>query len=458
MHQDIGVTTANSENDTSPISDIVGALQNILARSRVIIPDLETPYSTFPNTDHSAFGHNENISAVIAERQQQLDAVSQEVSGLENAMDRIKNLHQQLLQKKDRIIHSMNLHKGLVSTLWRFPPELLSLIFVRCLPEAEHLLPSSKLAPMLLTRICRRWREVAIGMSSLWCGVIVDIDNKDWQRAAFCYDAWLKRSRDCPLSLVLKCFKHDATNLRSLLEPHKNQISSLHIILFVSPFTADLLLNDLPALQELTITASDPLWCTPSFAQSISRLPFTLRRFRVAGPSVFDFDCIASCNPVWAHLTHIEIPICRPNLIIQLLKLGPSLSSLKIGLDFYDEATITFEPFAHTNLQSFCISNASPMHMGNLFPDLFNALTLPNLRSLEARYIRPWPHEEFKTFLARSSCPLGSLIFGAGVTTTDEEREEYIVLIPFLDVVVDPGRGDYFGYHRLTQHGRIRYV
>ncbi|KAG1738955.1 hypothetical protein EDB19DRAFT_1593863, partial [Suillus lakei] len=98
----------------------------------------------------------------------QLDAVLQEVSGLESVMDRIKDLHQQLLKKKDNIIQSMNLHRGLVSALWSFPTEILSLIFVHCLPETEHLLPSSKLAPMLLTRICRRWRDVAVGMSSLW--------------------------------------------------------------------------------------------------------------------------------------------------------------------------------------------------------------------------------------------------------------------------------------------------
>jgi hypothetical protein len=97
------------------------------------------------------------------------------------------------------------------------------------------------------------------------------------------------------------------------------------------------------------------------------------------------------------------------------------------------------------------------MRMGNLFPDLFNALTLPNLRVLEARYIRPWPHEELKTFLARSSCPLESLILGTGVTTTDEQRGEYINLIPLLDVVVDHRRGDYFGYRRLThQYGNSR--
>ncbi|KAG1908099.1 uncharacterized protein F5891DRAFT_998791 [Suillus fuscotomentosus] len=447
MHLNIEMTTVNA----SSIRDVIGALQNILAHSRVIIPDLETPYSLFPNIDHSAIGRGDkSISAIITERQQQLDAVVQEISGLESVMDRMRNLHQQLLKKKDEIIQSMNLHRGLLSALWRLPSEILSLIFVRCLPETEHLLPSPTLAPVLLTRICRRWRDVAIGMSSLWCGaLIVDNSHKEWQRAAFCYNTWFERSRDLPLSLVLKCFKNYTTHLRSLLEPRMSKISSLHIIIFLNPFDADLLLNDLLVLQELTITTSDPLWCTPRFAQSISGLPSTLRRLRVAGPSAFDFDRITSCNPVWAHLTHVEIAICQPNLILQLLQLGPNLSSLEIGLGFYDEVPLTFEPFMHANLQFFRISNASPMRMGNLFPDLFNALTLPNLRILEARYIRPWPHEELKTFLARSSCPLESLIFGTGVTTTDEQRGEYIVLVPFLDVVVDHRRSGYFGYRRL---------
>ncbi|KAG2123476.1 hypothetical protein DEU56DRAFT_829653 [Suillus clintonianus] len=442
MQANVEGMTANSEVNVFPISDIISALHNILAHAQVVIPDLKTTYSGSPNTDHSAIERDKSISAVIAERQEQLEVVLQEVSGLESVMDRVRDLHQQLLKKKDHVIQSMNLHRGLISSLCRLPSELLSHIFVHCLPETELLLPSSKSAPLLLTKICRRWREVAVGMPSLWCGLIVDVDNEDRQRAAFCYDAWLKRSRDRPLSLALKCFQNDATNLRSLLHPYMKQISSLHIIIFVNSFTPDLLLNDLPALQDLTITTSNPLWCTPGFAQSISRLPSTLRRFKVAGPSAFDFDRISSCNPIWAHLTHVEIAICQPNLILQLLQLGPNLCSLEIGL------------------QSLCISNATPLRMGNLFPDLFNALTLPNLRVLEARYIRPWPHEELKAFLARSSCPLESLVFGTGVTTTDEQRGEYSILVPFLDVVVDHMRGDYFGYRRLAQHfgiGRRRY-
>ncbi|KAG2069228.1 hypothetical protein BDR04DRAFT_949249, partial [Suillus decipiens] len=92
---------------------------------------------------------------------------------LEIVMDRIKNLHQQLIEKKDKIAQSMNLHKGLVSRLWRFPSELLSQIFYYCLPDTDPkincLSPPSRLkAPMLLIGICRRWREVATSTPSLW--------------------------------------------------------------------------------------------------------------------------------------------------------------------------------------------------------------------------------------------------------------------------------------------------
>ncbi|KAG1731784.1 hypothetical protein EDB19DRAFT_1736614, partial [Suillus lakei] len=68
----------------------------------------------------------------------------------------------------------------------------LSQIFVYCLPYDRHSLPTSHLAPMLLTRICRQWREVTMGTPSLWCRLSV---SEDVQQAAFCYDTWLKRSQ-----------------------------------------------------------------------------------------------------------------------------------------------------------------------------------------------------------------------------------------------------------------------
>ncbi|KAG2364130.1 hypothetical protein BDR07DRAFT_1402437 [Suillus spraguei] len=86
-------------------------------------------------------------------------------SGLETAMDTIKILHQQLVERKEKIIQSMSFHKGLKS-VWRLPTGVLSQIFHQCLPEDKYSSSAPKLAPMLLTRICRPWTDVAADMPS----------------------------------------------------------------------------------------------------------------------------------------------------------------------------------------------------------------------------------------------------------------------------------------------------
>ncbi|KAG1727809.1 hypothetical protein EDB19DRAFT_1748873 [Suillus lakei] len=445
--------TANSQANIPSVSYVIDAMQNILARSRVIvclfqhigrpghvidhdqIPDLETPYSRFPNTDQSAMREGQSISAITTERQQQLDSVLHEISGLEAIMDMIKCLHQKLVEKQTKITQSMILHKGVVSALWRLPTEVLSQIFYHCLPEFGHLSPPSGLkAPMLLTGICRRWREVAVNMSSLWCGLFVRVDGRDWQRAASCCDSWLKQSRGRPLSLRLQCRANDdSTKLQILLQPYINHITSL-FIQFPSASDApqsEHLLKDLPALRQLTIAAADEI----AIARSISRLPNTLRGLRVLG-TVFDVEHLFPPSPVWAHLTDVEIAIRGPFLL--LLQLCPNLASLTVHSAFLPPSLLfggmgALEPFTHTKLQSLRIPQVIDR---NELSGVFEALSLPNLRVLEVCDVGAWPHNEFKAFLARSNCPLRHLI----LTTTDEQRAEYMALIPSLTIVANPRR------------------
>ncbi|KAG1724182.1 hypothetical protein EDB19DRAFT_1858711 [Suillus lakei] len=222
------------------LSDVIDALQNILARSQVIMPDLETPYSRakFSPANHSAIElKDHSIGAIITERQQQLDAVLYKVSGLETVMDSINNIYRYLIEK-DKITQSTNLHKKLVLALWRLPTEVISQKFVHCLPKHHTWWPSSKLAPMLLTRICRRWREVAVRLPILWCRLRLDaegVHDRQWQLIAFCYDSWLRRSRGLPLSLEVWCYADNSTTkLRSLIQPY----SALHQsnLVFFYPF------------------------------------------------------------------------------------------------------------------------------------------------------------------------------------------------------------------------------
>ncbi|KAG1844610.1 hypothetical protein DFJ58DRAFT_747590 [Suillus subalutaceus] len=417
--------TANSKAIFSSPSDIIGALQNILAHSQVIIPDLETQYP-ISNTHHSAFNLNyQNITAIITERQQQLDAASHEISRFQTVIDGINHIHQQLVAKKDKITQSMNSHKRLVSALWRLPAEVLSQIFTRCLPNCRRLSPASRAAPLLLTRICRRWREVAVDMSSLWQGLYM---GKDWQRGAFCYESWLKRSRGRPLSLELQFYNNNWTELRSLLQPYINRVSSLSLDFCHNALQPKVMISDFLALEALTISLY-----FHNVVQSISQPPCTLRSLTVKG-LFFNVEYATTLNPAWARLTNIQIDLDERSAFLQLLRVCPNLSSLTIATSF--AASEALEPFTHTQLQSLRIISNDSYDDARDHINLFDTLSLPNLRALEACDIYSWPHEEFKAFLMRSKCPLESLTLGFQVSITNEQRAEYVALIPSLKVLV----------------------
>jgi hypothetical protein len=400
----------------------------------VQIPDLETPYSRFPNTDLSAVElKDQSISIIITERQQQLDAVSNEISDLEIIMNKLKSFRHRLVEKRDKVVESMNLHQGLVSALSRLPTEVLSRVFVHCLPDTKLSRPATDLAPMLLTRICRRWRDVAIGTSTLWCGLFIV---RNWHQAAFFYDSWLKRSLGRPLSLTLQSAPDDAANLRSLLQPYINQVTSLHVM-ESCPCVLQLLSRDMSALQELTMPAN--CLSQPAVAQCISRISVSLRSLRLTGWWVVGVERMPFFKSTWARLTNVEINELDHRRFPCLLKLATNLSSLTIGLT--SKRAIAVEPCTHTKLQSLRIANVKQDDFDHYdLSDVFDTLSLPKLRSLEACFrSTKWPHEQFMGFLARSNPPLERLIFCAEATTC-EQRAEYAAIVQSLEIVVDSQR------------------
>ncbi|KAG2028237.1 hypothetical protein BDR03DRAFT_833348, partial [Suillus americanus] len=67
-----------------------------------------------------------------------------------------------------KIAESANLDKGLGSAIGRLPAKVLSNIFDYHLIDSDHLSRGSDPSPMQLARVCRRWRDVAVGMAELW--------------------------------------------------------------------------------------------------------------------------------------------------------------------------------------------------------------------------------------------------------------------------------------------------
>ncbi|KAJ7140755.1 hypothetical protein C8R44DRAFT_530102, partial [Mycena epipterygia] len=48
------------------------------------------------------------------------------------------------------------------------PDDITSRIFVECLPTHGRVRPSPRNAPLILSQICRQWREIALSISDLW--------------------------------------------------------------------------------------------------------------------------------------------------------------------------------------------------------------------------------------------------------------------------------------------------
>ncbi|KAG1798935.1 uncharacterized protein HD556DRAFT_161822 [Suillus plorans] len=276
----------------------------------------------------------------------------------------------------------MNLHEEPVFDLCRLPTEVLCHIFIH-LPQTDYMLPpNSKSPPMLLTRICRRWREVALDMPSLWCRLTMKIDYWNWRQAVFCYDSWLKRAQGRPLSLEITRIKNDTTDLRTLLQPYTSQIFSLKVEFDSASLRAvapEILLSDLPALQELQVVIHALFKTRDTLSPvltAISRL-FTLRSLNFEA-----LDCHAIERLSHLNLTNIDLYKSNPTNIINLLQKFPTLSSLKIEM-LVDDG-LPCEPFTHSTIQLLSIQGnvRGPFHPAVPLVRLFNALTLPNLRVL----------------------------------------------------------------------------
>ncbi|KAK7031379.1 hypothetical protein R3P38DRAFT_2923217 [Favolaschia claudopus] len=56
------------------------------------------------------------------------------------------------------------------------PPEITWYIFTLCLPDSNFIKPNPSTAPLLLCRICRLWRFLALSTPKLWASLYIDLD------------------------------------------------------------------------------------------------------------------------------------------------------------------------------------------------------------------------------------------------------------------------------------------
>ncbi|THU98229.1 hypothetical protein K435DRAFT_777603 [Dendrothele bispora CBS 962.96] len=94
---------------------------------------------------------------------------------MDDEISRLKSLLHDLQSQRQQLTDYISAHRALVSPFRQFPPEIISKIFMRCLPTEHDPIRSIHSAPLLLTRICKKWREIALGTPKLWSAIHISL-------------------------------------------------------------------------------------------------------------------------------------------------------------------------------------------------------------------------------------------------------------------------------------------
>ena len=116
-----------------------------------------------------------------------------------------------LLAKQRKLKSQIDAHQALIHPIRRLPKELLQEIFLHCLPTAHLPVMASAEAPMLLTRVCRPWRDLALSTPTLWSSIHIPIPRGRTEREHAevtqgrlrCVNWWLGLAKETRLAISL---------------------------------------------------------------------------------------------------------------------------------------------------------------------------------------------------------------------------------------------------------------
>ncbi|KAJ8088695.1 hypothetical protein PM082_013938 [Marasmius tenuissimus] len=160
-------------------------------------------------------------------------------------LSRLNDQITRLVEQRDALQVFVDRHKALVSPIHHIPAGVLSEIFFYCLPSDSLPIRRTDQAPLILTGICKRWREVAISTPRLWCRLHVFIPPRSriptLSYAEFLnvradgIELWLNRSSPLPITLSVEM----ETDYDYMVECDDDMVSSSYEGLFLSFANAD---------------------------------------------------------------------------------------------------------------------------------------------------------------------------------------------------------------------------
>ncbi|KAJ7368767.1 hypothetical protein DFH08DRAFT_32833 [Mycena albidolilacea] len=335
-------------------------------------------------------------------------ALRAQVSDLNSAISRQERI---LDDMRTRLQDLQSQLESIAYPIFTLPPELVSEIFIHCLP-AERLTdvvnPSE--APLLLTHVCRAWRQIAISTPALWATFDIN-DMWGLPRIAEITQAWFGRARKCPLTVSIRGNLPTNDTLGDFMDTfrrHSREVHFLELQLDLPDFytisSDSLEVFDFPMLQKLSISVEDSSGEDPAdFAPLVrfNNVPLLHEvLISVAGPSFVVLP--------WQQLTKFTGKSYYAEECLDAIRLMPNLVDCAFSaFEERDGGMDRLEAVSHPNMQHLTLlaTGSYPPYSANIL----RLLTFPALQTLEFSGTDNFDAEELDSFLRRSSPPLRKL-------------------------------------------------
>ncbi|KAJ7081376.1 hypothetical protein B0H15DRAFT_1024875 [Mycena belliarum] len=328
-----------------------------------------------------------------------------------------RKIPRQLRVELEHTRRSIKYHQALISPWRRLPVEIMSEIFLFTLLDIGEDGPASvwweddRNGTLLLCKICRLWREIAISTPALWN--ILSFNLHDVSRPLDWVSTWLERSRSLPLYLQVvwndRALPDVINPVISLFASHLHHIAGLWI--------------DGLDIEDHEIVNNIESYPRPTFPPIESPSAPILSTLGVDLPPGSNWDWIsAACktSPCLSSLTtsqfsfdwfpvanltklHFFDPVSIATLL-QVLEQAPHLQDISVDIKGPSTTSSSGSVLVMAAVSTLEITSADD-HLG----PFLDQVAFPQLKDFSIHQLTRWPDAELHSFLTRSSCALRAL-------------------------------------------------
>ncbi|TFK42715.1 hypothetical protein BDQ12DRAFT_289853 [Crucibulum laeve] len=368
----------------------------------------------------------------LAQLRDSLTEKERYLARIDQRITQTRALLKHLVTERHKTQASIYCHRELLHPIRRIPLELLQEIFISCLSNDQYLRPNPHKAPLSLTQVCTRWRQVSFATPTLWSSLAIQLSKGHTQKRLCLIESWLSRSGCYPISLfaylpsaddnfiaaffhIFNSHRHHCRNLRLTL-PHWCHVPLLSVLNLGMPVAKTLQIRFLPANPGSLIPPPHQLIINRRSAPNLAVLQWSSPGLQ---PVILSVS--------FAHIHRLDVDY-RLSIFdcLKIMRNCPDLVECEFRAitewDGQTDSDGVEQPITLASLRSLALH----AHMTRSFGILFDHSTFPALQALKVvdLTLEPgagtWVQSSFDNFIARSHCALQTLQL-LNVLSTEQE-------------------------------------